>query len=92
MAIKFTQYLRPNSRKKDVTIDRPPDIEAQASRLVAAGARLEVEELTTGMVSLTCEREDESGEVDVMSMKIVPNGPAVLAAVDSLINAAAAKL
>lgn len=86
MSIPFTQYLRPDGRKKAVEIDRPPEIEAKARELIAAGYKFEIEELTTGEISMTCEWRDE--EQPTLAIKICANGPAVLDAVDRLVAAA----
>jgi hypothetical protein len=53
--IPFTQYLRPYGAQRDVFIDMPPDVEAKAQALIAQGYRFDIEILTTGMVSMTCE-------------------------------------
>jgi hypothetical protein len=81
MAITFTQYLRPNGRRADVSITRSPEVEAKAQAIIAAGYWFECEELTTGHVSFTV--TDRTG--DVMH-EIVMNGPAVPEAVDRLVN------
>lgn len=80
--IEFIQYLRPNGRRRPVSVDRPEDVADKAALIVAAGYRLECEELNTGHVSLTIFDPDD--EVDV-GIEVVPNGPDVPDAVDKLI-------
>lgn len=87
MAIKFTQYLRPNGTPVAVEVSRQDAVEDMARQLAMAGVRFESEVLSTGEVSLTAEDDtvDESGP---LAHEISPNGPAVLLAVDRLVLAA----
>lgn len=80
--IPFTQYLRPDGRIRETGISRPADVEAKAQEILNAGYRFECEELHTKDVSLTI--FDPEAEEDV-AIELVPNGPAVPAAVDKLI-------
>lgn len=80
--IPFTQYLRPNGRKRVVSIERPAEIVEAAHRLIKAGYRFEVEELSTGHASLTVVDPDDEGDV---AIAVVPNGPEVPAAVDRIV-------
>lgn len=52
MSIPFTQFLRPDGRQRATSIDRPAEVEGLAQHLRKVGVRFEVEELTTGEVSL----------------------------------------
>jgi hypothetical protein len=79
-SIPFTQYMLPNGRKVDVSIERPSDIAAAAADIINRGYRFECEMLTTGDVSLTI--ADDDGDLDI---EVVPNGKDVPAAVDRLI-------
>lgn len=79
--IPFTQFLRPNGRQIEVTIERPEVIEAKARAIIAAGYRFEVEELMDGTASFTI----SDGEDDV-AMELVKNGPGVPATVDKLVT------
>lgn len=83
--IPFTQYLRPDGRKRMVSIKMPADIEALAIRFIESGGWFEVEELTTGEVSLTACRED-GFDVEDIAIRVVPNGPGVAAAVEGLVR------
>lgn len=87
MPILFTQYLRPDGRREPTTIDRPPEIEALAARIIAAGGRFESEHLATGHVSLTVAYNG-----DDIAIQVCMNGPHVPANVDQLVRTAAGKL
>jgi len=83
MSILFTQYLRPFGIPRPMKIDRPPDIEKMAQAIIAKGMVFEVEELTTGDVSLTI--GDKVKEEDI-AIQLCENGPAVPEAVDKLVK------
>jgi hypothetical protein len=84
MPITFTQYLRPDGRKKEVYIERPTEVEARAAELQALGYKLECEVLGVEPplpdVSLTI----SDGQQDV-AIELCCNGPEVPTAVDRLI-------
>ena len=82
VAIPFTQYLRPNGRKFQTSIERPKEIADKAFKLIDSGYRFEAEILTTGQVSFTI--HDIAEEEDV-AIEICANGPLVPSAVDRLI-------
>jgi hypothetical protein len=90
--ISFTQYLRPDGRRKEGGFDRPEEIEELAKGLQARGVYFDAEVLRTGQVSLTAEREDDDGEVDLLAIEVVANGPGIGQAVDRLIREAVRKL
>lgn len=85
--IAFTQYLRPDGEAKEITIERPAEIEAKAAKLKNLGATLEIEVLATGEVSMTVELKDET-----LAIEVVPNGPEVPSAVDRMITKALAEV
>jgi len=87
MPIEFTQYLRPDGRRTMVDIDRSPEIEALADKIVAAGGRFECEHLTTDHASFTVAYLG-----DDLAIEVCKNGPEVPAAVDRLVRKAAKKL
>lgn len=91
MSIPFIQYLRPNGRRAEVSIDRPGEIETLAHAFIGKGGRFECEELTTGHASLTAVFMLEDGEDDV-AIEVVKNGPAVPEAVDRLVRNATAAI
>ena len=84
--IPFTQYLRPDGRRKAESIERPPEVEAAAHAIIAAGFRFEAEVLRTGFVSFEVLKEDEHGDADTLAMTTVANGPKVPEAVDRLVR------
>lgn len=88
MDISFTQFLRPHGKKKEVSFFIDPAYDERVKELLAAGFVFEVEQLTTGEVSLeVCMRCDRTadGEHDTLSMEICDNGPPVLVAVAKLV-------
>jgi hypothetical protein len=60
---------------------QPPEIEQKATELIEAGFVFEVEELTTGIVSMDCNR----GEI-VLAHELSENGPAIVDAVRILVE------
>lgn len=90
--VVFTQYLRPDGRQQKVWVERSAEIVALANRLIGAGYHFDIEELADRTVSMTCEPNAATDDEDdaPIAMELVPNGPAVLDAVDRLIRAAAA--
>jgi hypothetical protein len=85
--IPFLQYLRPSGRPNMGFFDRSEQIEQLAQSIIDLGYRFTAEMLTTGEISLAVEGPD--GDI---ACRIAPNGPAVLAAVDDLVRAAATML
>ena len=81
MSIPFTQYLRPNGRKRPVDIERSPEIEAIAQRFIESGGKYECEELSTGHASLTAVKYG-----DDVAIELTMNGPSVPDAVDRLVK------
>jgi hypothetical protein len=90
VSISFTQYLLPSGRQCRVSSDRPPEIEAIAKELHKSGVYFDIEILSTGLVSMTAEREDDDGETVLLACEITVNGPEILLAVDRMIRTAAA--
>ena len=80
MSVPFTQYLRPDGRKRAVTIDVPEEVEKIALDFIESGGRYECEELSTGIVSLTAVKHG-----DDMAIQLCRNGPEVPSAVERLI-------
>ena len=85
--IPFTQYLRPDGRKAEVSIDRPDEISILANRIIACGFRFECEHLMTGHASFTISDDDDDHDIEV-----VRNGPDVPAAIDRMVKRFAAKI
>ena len=80
--VPFTQYLRPDGRRREVFIEVSPELAAKAHTLIARGLAFECEELSTGQASLTI-TDPEEGDLDI---RVVPNGPGVREAVEDLIR------
>ena len=53
--VTFTRYLPPDGHREQIWIARPGDIEKMAHAVIAQGAVFEVEVLSIGLVSMTCE-------------------------------------
>lgn len=86
-SIPFTQYLRPDGRKKPVEIVRPQPVMERAEAIMAAGYSFEIEELSNGMVSMTITGFDPAiEEVGDLAHELCMNGPDVPAKVDKLIT------
>lgn len=90
--IPFTQYLRPDGRKRDTSIERPDEVFTKAKAVIKAGGRFEIEELQDGTVSMTVEHPDAEEEGQSVSHLLCPNGPAVPATVDRLVEDAYLRL
>ena len=65
----------------------PEDIENKAKQLNALGCHFDIEELTTGLISMTCEKDE-----DTYSSKLCKNGPEVVDNVRQLIDEAFNKI
>lgn len=84
MSIKFTQYLMPDGRKQEVTIERDANVEQMANELIQLGYKFEIEMLRTGEISMTIEHpSNEDGEPLVI--RVIPNGPLVPIMVDDMV-------
>jgi hypothetical protein len=91
--MKFTQFLRPHGKRRQIYIARPPDVENDAAWLESQGCQFEIEELMSGEVSMAVEWVkpkvhpcgDEAGAVWI---EICLNGPDVPAHVDRMIKKA----
>jgi len=65
----------------------PEDVEKKARALIEVGCHFDIEVLTTGLVSMTCEDED-----DVITIAICENGPPVVDSVRKIVEDAATML
>ena len=86
--VLFTQYLRPDGRRHAVSIERDGDIATKAASVRTAGGRFEIEVLGDGTISMTIERDNADGEVDILSAQLCANGTAVPETVDVLVEEA----
>jgi hypothetical protein len=87
MSIPFTQYLRPNGRRRQVSIERPSLVEKMADHVISRGYVFECEELSNGTCSLTVTNDEGDLEVELCR-----NGPEVSDAVDVLVKRAYVRL
>lgn len=87
--IPFTQFLRPDGKKRQVEIVRPGEILAKAKALLDRGFHFSCEELQTGYAVFYCEHPDEEEPV---ATAMCPNGPKVPETVDKLIETAHSKV
>jgi hypothetical protein len=87
MSIPFTQYILPNGRTEPVTIEMPAELERKARELITNGCHFDIEILHTGIVSMTCEKDD-----DMLSIELSENGPAIMDAVTRLVEGAYAQV
>jgi hypothetical protein len=85
MSIKFTQFLSPNARKIPISIAHTPEVEMLAEEMYKNGCRFEIEVLPAGMINMDIQPPDGSG---VFAIEVVPNGPAVVEAVERLVKRA----
>lgn len=94
MSIPFTQYLMPDGRTQVVTVDRPPEIEQLARRLILLGLRFEMEMLSDyRTVSLTlCDPTGDEGEPKDVDIELCKNGPGIPDAIDRLITRSAGRV
>ena len=86
MSILFTQYKMPHGFTEDVTTDSTPEIEAKAHELLDFGFKFDIEMLSTGMISMTCEKEGEEDEI--VAIELSENGPEIREKLISLVNTA----
>ena len=90
--IPFTQFLRPDGRQTEVTIDRPKEIETIAHELIEKGCRFECEVLMNDMCSFTVEHPDwKKDELGPIVILVCANGPKVLETIDELVLTAKQK-
>jgi hypothetical protein len=84
--IRFTEYVLPDGRQRDAYVERPAEIEALASEVVAAGGRFEIEMLRTGYVSMEVVGGDDGDPFNV-AIEICGNAQCVIGdAVDRLVR------
>jgi hypothetical protein len=75
------QYLRPDGRTKKVETDLPIKSEEYYIDMMASNCRFEIEELTTGEISVTISSEE--ADVDI---EVVGNGPDVQVAMVEMLK------
>lgn len=97
--IPFTQYLLPNGRRKKIVFQATtPEVKEKAEALLKAGAKLEIEILSTGAVYATATVWLPSGESDdinpfggsdeLLANCLTVNGPPLMQAIEEMISQA----
>ena len=82
--IPFTQFVRPDGRRREGGFDRPEEVESKARKFIESGGWFECEVLTTMQISLTaCKNVD--GEPQDVAIELCANGPGLEEAVDLLV-------
>jgi len=81
MSIPFTQFMRPDGRPVQTSIDMSKEIEDKAFKLIDAGYFFESEVLQDEGISLTCTKDDEN-----MGIELCENGPEVEQALKRLVE------
>lgn len=77
-----TQFHLPNGSPETVRAELPIEYEDDYKSMQAAGCRIELEVLRTGMVSATI--SSKTRDIDI---RLAPNGPGVLQAVQQMLKA-----
>ena len=92
--IPFTQYLLPDGRKRPVRWEcTSHEQEVKAHALLDAKAYFECEMLQDmHTISLTCEIDDNEGEIQTLAHELVPNNAEVIEAVARLVERAHERL
>ena len=86
MDIEFTQYMLPDGRTRLITIDVDEETGKIAHALQENGVRLDIEILTTGVISMTAEMSDD--DENLLAIELCPNGPGMEDVVTKLIATA----
>lgn len=81
--IKFKQFLFPDGREVEVTIDRPEPVADRASVLQDNGFSLEIEN-KDGQIWMSCINREREEFIDL----VCDNGPDVPMKIDEMINEA----
>lgn len=80
--IPFTQYLLPDGRKRQTSIEVAPEVANKARSIIRCGLSFECELLITGQASFTI-TDPEEGDVDI---RVIPNGPGVREAIEEMVR------
>jgi hypothetical protein len=72
MEIHLTQYLLPDGRQREVSVDVPDSLRAKLAKIRKAGLTIEAEVLTTAEVSFTLACHKYAADYDIL---ICTNGP-----------------
>ena len=85
MTIPFTQFMRPDGRRKTITITRSPEVNTTALSLIDDGYCFTAEVLTNGMVSLACVDPEDQRDI---AIEVCMNDGQIPARVDRLVEKA----
>lgn len=89
--MEFTQYVLPHGKQKQVVMDVPENVETTAKALVEVhNCHFDIEILTTGIVSMTCERDELDDPI--LAIELSPNGPEIVGHVEKLVKDAMLRL
>jgi len=83
--IPFTQFVRPDGKRRATVIDMPAEVELLARCFIEAGGSYTSELVYAGVVSFCAEFTLEGERQDVVSV-VGPNGPGVEEAVERLVR------
>lgn len=81
--IPFTQYVLPDGRRRQTSIEVAADVAEKAGSIISRGLRFECEVLSTGHVSLTIFDPEEEDDV---AIEVLPNGPGIREAVEAMVR------
>jgi len=84
--IEFTQYHLPDGRKTMTGINMDAATEDKAHKLIEARCHFDIEILSTGIISMTC--ENNSLDDEVLSCRLSKNGPEIKENVKKLVDSA----
>ena len=90
--IPFTHYHLPNGRRTNEHAPASEEVVALALDLIARGVHFDAEMLSTGMVSLTAEKDDEDDPVLAIKVFTQTSAEQVMAKVEELVRDAELRL
>lgn len=90
--VRFTQFIRPNGKRREIQLTVDEETKIKATMLQEDGYNFEIEILRDDVtVSMEVCKEDEEGEIDTLSLRLVTNGPLVPQTVQEMIDEAFVK-
>lgn len=85
--VKVTQFIQPRGQRSPQTVYVPKELHEKVNFIVEKGGLLTAEVLSTGLVSLACEYDD-----DDLVLELSSNGPRVLDTLEKVITKAYEKI
>jgi hypothetical protein len=73
----------PDGKTRPTSIEMDEDTEEKALALIKLGCHFDVEMLSTGLISMTCEKDDEEDEL--IAIELCENNPNVITATRKLV-------